>query len=161
MLGAANAVLATGAGAMLALKLNGLSRAVGEDRLEAMAAGVGEGELRSGVRALPPDGQARALRPAREVDQVGGLGNLAVLALGAILGERGDPALIGDSGDPLAHRLGQVKADREADSALVRPVEEVVRGAGGVATQDDLGLGCDVSRHFGGASEQLREGHHA
>ena len=81
LLGAADPVLAAGAGAMVALELCGHSHAVGEDRLEAVAVGIGEGELGAGVGALAADEQARALRPGGEVDQVGGLCDLAVVAL--------------------------------------------------------------------------------
>ena len=99
---------------------------VGEDRLEAVAVRVGEGELGAGVGTLAANDQPRGLRPSGEVDQLGGLGDLAVSPLSAVLVLRRNPALIGNAGDRLAHLLGQVKADREADAALVRPIQELV-----------------------------------
>src|SRR5680860_1114363 len=144
LLGAADAVLAAGAGAVVALEPRGVSCAVGEDRLESVPIRVGEGELGAGMGPLAAHDQARALRPAGEVDQVGGLGDLTVYPRAAILGKRGNPALIGDPGDRLAYRLGQVETDREADPPLARPVQQPVRGPGGVEAQDDLGVGGDV-----------------
>ena len=94
---AANAVLAAGAGAMLALQMSGLALAVGEDRLEAVPVRVGEGELRAGVRALAAHDQPRALpasrrgRSGRWPRQTSPFSRAA-----AVLGERRDPAPIGN-----------------------------------------------------------------
>ena len=54
---------------------------VGEDRLEAVTVVVGERQLRAGVRALAADDHPRALRPGGQVDVVGDLDDLPVLAL--------------------------------------------------------------------------------
>jgi hypothetical protein len=54
---------------------------VGEDGLEAVAVMVGERELRAGVRALAPDDQPDPVAPGGQLDGVGDLGDLAVVAL--------------------------------------------------------------------------------
>ena len=54
---------------------------VGQDRLEAIAIMVGERQLRAGVRALAPDDQPAALTPGGQIDAIGDLGDLPVLAL--------------------------------------------------------------------------------
>src|ERR1035437_8778416 len=64
---------------------------VGEDRLEAVAVMVGERQLRAGVRTLAPDDQPGPLRPAGQIDRVGDLTDLAVLARRAVLVKRWDP----------------------------------------------------------------------
>ena len=75
--------------AMAALEHGDLSVVlVGEDRLEAIAVVVGERQLRAGVRALTPHDQPGSLRPGGELDAVGDLGDLAVLALGSVLVKR-------------------------------------------------------------------------
>jgi len=65
---------------VLALQESGLASPIDGDRLEAVAVCTGEGELGAGVGVLAAHDQARALRPAGEVDQVGRLGYLAVVA---------------------------------------------------------------------------------
>jgi hypothetical protein len=60
----ADAVLDPGALAVSALDdRDVLVVLVGEDRLEAVAVVVGEGQLRAGVRALAADDQPASLRP--------------------------------------------------------------------------------------------------
>ena len=54
---------------------------VGQDRLEALAVMVGERELRAGVRALAPDDQPDPVAPGGQIDGVGDLRDLTVVAL--------------------------------------------------------------------------------
>jgi len=115
---------------------------------------VGEGELGAGVGALAPDDHARALRPAREVEPLGDLGDLAVGPLRAVLTQRRAPGALGQRLDRLTDRLGQVEADREADPSLARPVEQLVGGAGRIDAQQDVdrldAIGRDLpQRRFG------------
>ena len=103
---------------------------------------------RSGSRPGPGRGRGRgtrarrcplpAGRPSGEVDQVARLGDLAVLSTEPSLLCRRAPAPSGDLGYRLAHRLGEVEADRVADPALARPLEQLVDGSGGVGPQQDL-----------------------
>ena len=100
---------------------------------------VGERQLRAGGRALATNDHPRALRPAREV-QAGERGDLPVGASGAVLIHGADPVPGGDLEDRGAHRLGEVVADGEPDVCLVGPGQELVAGAGGNDTQQDLDL---------------------
>jgi hypothetical protein len=111
---------------------------VGEDRLEAVAVVVGEGQLRARVRALAPDDHPRTFGPAREIKVLGDLGDVAVWPLRSVLIDRANPAVIRDLQDPLADGLGQVIADREADGAVAAPVQQLVAGPGRVDAQQDL-----------------------
>jgi hypothetical protein len=113
---------------------------VGEDRLEAVAVVVGEAQLRTGVRALPAHDHARALGPGAQLDAVGDLGDLAVVALAGVLIERRHPSICGDLEDRGADRLGQLVADREAQVRLAAVVDQAVRGAGRVGAHEDLDL---------------------
>jgi len=77
----ADVVLDASASAVATLKDGDVAGGlVGEDRLEAIAVMVGEGELRAGVRRLPDD-HARALRPSGEIKVLGDLCDLPVGAL--------------------------------------------------------------------------------
>ena len=112
---------------------------VGEDRLEAVAVwsvndswAPGCGRSRRTI-TREPSGQ-----PARSSG--GDLGDLAVGALAAVLVERRQPRRRRDLEDRLADRLGEVKADREADLRLAAPVEQLVGGAGGIDAQQELDL---------------------
>ncbi len=100
---------------------------VGEDRLEAVAVVVGEAQLRAGVRALAADDQPRARGPGAQLDAVGDLGDLAVVALAAVLRERRNPRIGGNLEDRRADGLGQLIADREADARLAAVVDQAVR----------------------------------
>ncbi len=68
---------------------------VGEDRLEAVAAVVCEGQLGTRMGALATDDHPRARGPAVEVEAVGEFGDLAVVARRAVLVERGEPGVRG------------------------------------------------------------------
>ena len=102
---------------------------VGEDRLEAVAVMVGERELRAGVRALAPDDQSDPVAPGGQIDGVGDLRDLTVVAHGAVLVQRRNPGVLEDLEDRLPDRLGQLVADREAHVALTAVVDQPVRGA--------------------------------
>ena len=114
------------------IALGDLAGLVGEDGLEAVPVVVGEGQLRAGMRALATDQDPRARGPGLEVEPVGDLGDLPVGALAAVLIERTNPVLVRDVDDRGADGLGQVIADREPDPAVVRPVEQLVAGAGAI-----------------------------
>ena len=135
----ADAVLDVGVLAVAALEhgdvLVGL---VGQDRLEAVAVVVGEAQLRARVRALAAHDQPRSLWPGGQLDAVGDLGHLAVLALRAVLVERRNPSILGDFEDRGADRLGQLMADREAQVAFTAVVDQPVRSAGGIRAHQDL-----------------------
>jgi hypothetical protein len=62
--------------------------------LEAVAVRVREGQLRARVRALAPHDQPRPFGPGGQVDHVGDLGNLSVLAAKAVPIERRNPAIL-------------------------------------------------------------------
>jgi hypothetical protein len=111
---------------------------VGEDRLEAVAVVVGEGQLRSRVRTLTSDDQAGSLGPTGQIDLVGDLRDFAVLALAAVLVERRNPSVLGDLKDRGANLLGQLLADREPHVALPAVVDEAVRSAGRISAHQDL-----------------------
>jgi len=69
---------------------------VGEDRLEALAVVVGDRQLRAWVRPLAPHDQPGSPRPGGQLDHVGDLGDLAVVALAAVLIERWNPGILGN-----------------------------------------------------------------
>src|SRR5207237_2622362 len=96
---------------------------VGEDRLEAVAVVIGERQLRAGVRTLTPHDQPAALGPGGQIDHVGDLTDLAVLALTAVLVERRDPRVLGDLKDRGANRLGPLVADGAAHVGLAAWVD--------------------------------------
>ena len=106
--------------------------------MEAVAVVVGERQLRAGVRALTPDDQPGALGPAGQIDVLGDLSDLAVLALASRPGRAREPKHARDFEDRGADRVGQVVAEREAQLPLTAVVGQVVRGAGGVCAHQDL-----------------------
>ena len=81
--------------------------------MEAVSVVVGERELCAGVRTLTPDDHPGPFRPGAEVEQVGDLHDLTVLALRAVLIERRNPSVIGDLEDRGADLLGQLVAEGE------------------------------------------------
>ena len=99
---------------------------------------IGERQLRAGVRTLTPHDQPAALGPGGQIDHVGDLTDLAVLALTAVLVERRDPRVLGDLKDRGANRLGQLVADREAHAGLAAVVDQPMRSAGRVSAHQDL-----------------------
>lgn len=113
---------------------------IGEDRLDAVAVAIGKAQLRAGVRALTSNDDSRALRPRAELDVVGDLCDLAVVALAAVLRQRRNPRVGGRLEDRRADRLGQLVADREADLRLAAVVDQAVRCAGRVGAHEDLDL---------------------
>jgi len=113
---------------------------VGEDRLEAVAVVVGEGQLGAGMWALAAHDHSRARRPAGEVQRAGELGDVAVVALAAVVVSRRAPGLLGEIEDRGPDRFGEIEADREADPALAAPVQQLMRGARRIDTQQDLDL---------------------
>lgn len=86
---------------------------VGQDRLEALAINVGEGQLRAGVRPLrpfTPDDQPGPFRPRAEVQAGGDLNDLPVVAFAAVGVQRRDPASFSPRGrgitpDPIREAL--------------------------------------------------------
>jgi hypothetical protein len=86
---------------------------VGEDRLEAVAVVVGERELRAVVRALAGDDQPRSLRPGGQIDAVGDLYDVPVLALASVLVEHRNPGILEGFEDRRADRVGEVECDNE------------------------------------------------
>ena len=88
--------------------------------------------------SLAPDDQPRPLRPGGQIDAVGDLCHLAVVALGAVLVERRNPSICGDCGDRLADRFGQVIAEREAQIGIAAVISRLVRGASPVRAHQDL-----------------------
>jgi len=81
----ADVVLDARAAAVITLKAGDIAGLVCEDRLEAMPVVVGERELRAGVRALASEDHPRARRPAAQVEVLGDLAHLAVVARVAVL----------------------------------------------------------------------------
>ena len=75
---------------------------VGDEALKAMPVEVGEGQLRSRVRALAPADQARRLGPARERDDVGQLGDPGAVAVLTVGVERRAPGVLGQGEDRAA-----------------------------------------------------------
>ena len=118
------------------------------DRLEAVAVVVGEAQLRAGVRPLAPHDQPNALAPGRQVDPLGDLRHLAVVALGAVRVQRRDPRVLEDLEDRLADRLGQLVADREAHVALTAVVDQPVRGTRRIGPHQDLQGLEHLGRHL-------------
>ena len=102
---------------------------IGQDGLEAMAVVVGTRQLRAGVRAFAADDHARPGRPCGEVQQVGDLGDLAVLTLAAVRGERCDPRVLGDLEDRSADLVSQLIADRVAQPVLATELQQRARRA--------------------------------
>jgi hypothetical protein len=95
-------------------------------------------QLRAGVRALAPHDQPGSRRPGRELDAVGDLRDLPVLALAAILVERRNPRALVDLEDRGTDRRGQLVAEREAHVRCAAVVGELVRRARGVRAHEDL-----------------------
>ena len=131
VLGGADAVLDTCAGAMGALQDGDLGAVlVGEDRLETVAVMVGEAQLRAGMRALPTNDHPGISGPGGQVEQVGDLGDLPVLARLPVLVERRLPGILGQGEDRRPDGLSEVKPDREADARVTTCVEQLVGGGG-------------------------------
>src|SRR3954465_3970282 len=92
VLGGADAVLDPCAGAVAALEGGDVGAGlVGEDRLEAVAVVVAEGQLRAGMRTLATDDHSRALGAAGALEPVSELGDLSVLARLAVGVQRRGP----------------------------------------------------------------------
>jgi hypothetical protein len=100
----ADLVLGTGAGAVVTFDLGDLAGVVGQDRLEAVPVGVGERELRPGMRALLADDHPAPRRPRVQVEVVGDLAHLPVRSLLAVLIEGRFPVGVGDLEDRRADR---------------------------------------------------------
>lgn len=75
---------------------------------------------------------------AESSSRSGDLGDLGALALRAVGADRPLPGGFGHGGDRLAHVLGEVEADREADPRLAAPPGQLVRGAGAVGAHQQL-----------------------
>jgi len=90
--------------------------------------------------------RARALRPAGELERE--LGHERPLALVAIGADGLNPFPVPDRKHRLAHVLGHVHADREADAPLVEVVEQLVAEAGRVRPDEQLGLLDDGPREL-------------
>jgi hypothetical protein len=99
---------------------------------------VGERQLRAGVRTLAPDDQPGPLRPAGQIDHVGDLTDLAVVARRGVLVKRWDPGVLRDLEDRGADLLGQLVADGEPHVPLAAVVHEPVRRAGGIGAHQNL-----------------------
>ena len=98
------------------------------------------------MRALAADDHPRPGRPAAEVELVGDLDDLSVIALGSVGRQRRHPRVGAGGEDLLAQGLGQLQADRELDARGAAVIEELVRGAGTIATDHDLRVGADLAR---------------
>jgi hypothetical protein len=95
VLGGADAVFDAGAGAVLALQGGDVGAGlVGEDGLEAVAVVVGERQLGARMGTLAAHEHPRALRPPGQVERLGDLGDLAVVARLVVLVERGRPRVL-------------------------------------------------------------------
>jgi hypothetical protein len=96
---------------------------VGEEHLEAVPVGVGEGKLGAGMGILTAANRPGALGPAGKVQSVqfGDLGAQAGLSVGV---HGGHPSGVGDGQDGLAHALVGRQADREPDAALAQVIGE-------------------------------------
>ena len=69
------------------------------------------------MRALTPDDQPGLLGPAGQINPVGDLTDLTVLALGSVLVKRGDPGVLGGSaGSPRGPARSAHSQPRTADS---------------------------------------------
>jgi hypothetical protein len=94
---------------------------------------VGEGELSAGMRPFAPADGPGPGRPGREVEVLQ-LADGGALALLAGLGDRRYPGVPRRGQDRVAHRGGEVEADREADLQAAELVHELVGGAAGVGS---------------------------
>jgi len=92
---------------------------VGDQALEAVALVIGEGELGAGVRALAATYEAGATGPlGQELDRVRELADRRAGARLAVLVGRLMPSGFLGREDGGADRLGDLKAEREADAGL-------------------------------------------
>lgn len=90
-----------------------LAGLVCEERLEAVAIMVGEGQLRTEVRALATHDRPAARRPSAQLEPIGELNTLAVASSGPIGVHGRDPVIRRGFQDLGMNLLGQLIADRE------------------------------------------------
>src|SRR4051812_30874574 len=89
--------------------------------------GVGERQLRAGVRALATHDHPAARRPAAQLEAVADLGHPGALARFAVLAYRRTPCGFVELEDRPAQRLGQIEAHEEVDACGAQLVGELVR----------------------------------
>jgi hypothetical protein len=106
----------------------------------AVAAGVEDLKLGTGVGPLAAHDQPRALGPAGEVDVVGQLGDLGALAFFALGVDRLLPSRLGQVEDRLAHPLVDLIADREVDARLAAVGGEGMGAPADVGARQDLAV---------------------
>jgi hypothetical protein len=120
-----------------------------EEAREAVPVGVGEAGLGAWVGALAADDQAGRLGPARQLDVRRQLRHPGALALLALSVDRRSPSGLGQGEDRLAHRLGQLVADREADRGGAAARREVGGAAGAGLETGGGGVPTVKSRRAG------------
>jgi hypothetical protein len=114
---------------------------VGGECVVAQPVRVGDPQLRAGVWSLPADDDPHPSRPGREVHQAGGLddpGPGTGLAAGV---QRGLPVGNGQRSELVDQGLGQPEPDRVGQPLPVKPVQELVGGAGAIDPDQDLAAG--------------------
>jgi hypothetical protein len=109
----------------------------GGKRGEPVPADVGEPQLRAGVRAFPADDDPHALRPGRQVQQAGELGNPRAVADLPVAVISRCPRPGRDLADGLLRIVGDGEPDRvgQPPAGLGEPVQELMRAAGVGADQ--------------------------
>ncbi|MPM72135.1 hypothetical protein SDC9_119108 [bioreactor metagenome] len=131
-------VLAAGAATMPQFEvLEGAGSGVGRERGESVAVDVVEAQLRAGVGSFPADDHPHPIRPVRQVQQSGELGQIRPFARLAVGVEGRDPDPAGDqviqrSG---VHREGE--PHRVGHPAAGEPSGEVFGAAGAVGADQD------------------------
>jgi hypothetical protein len=125
---------------------------VGQDRLESVSVVIGERQLCP--RTLATDNQSRHIGPGGEVEAVGDLDDLPVLAFRAVPVQRRDPVLIRGLKDRGADGLGQLVAEGKPQIPTMAVIGGLVRRAGRVGP--DLGSRCSRSAQRGSAQASGR-----
>jgi hypothetical protein len=162
VLRAPNPVLGAGPTPMPQLQVGELAarpagRGVGGERGQPMPVGVGDPQLRAGVRALPAHDHPHPGRPGSEVEQPGHLehpgtvAGLAIAVIGALPGPLGHP------GEGFGDGVGQGEPHRVRQPLGGEPVQQLVRAAGGVGAHQDLAAGAGPRSVPGQLAQRLAQ----
>ena len=112
---------------------------VGEKPGDPVPVGIGEPQLRAGMRALLAQDQSGPGRPFRQVHQIGGLGHPGAVADAAVGLHRRIPPIGGVEGvDRVADPSVDRAAQREPHRGVAARGGEPMGGAGGVRADQDL-----------------------
>jgi len=112
---------------------------VGDERGHSQPVGIGEPQLRSGMRAFLTQDQPGSGRPAAQVHQVGGFGDPGAVTDGAAVLDRRIPAVGGvEDFHRILHAGIHGVAEGEPHPPRAARLGEVVGGAGRIAAHQNL-----------------------